>query len=199
MHRFQDVNSIIGRTVLSLETANTLGHVHDFVIEPGSGQMAGLAVRRPDASFAFVDLSEIHSLGPDAVMIEDEESLLAPDQSLLRHLPLARNQLIKVRVLTESGQLLGRLASVFIDLAEPPSFVFQVRSSIMDKLLGRGLFFRASLARAFADEGRSLLVSDNTEEMDRTLESVAGRLSGAGELLAFEPAAVRVTVRSHAG
>ena len=124
--------------------------------------------------------------------------MLTQSQSPLSVLPLAKNRLIKVKVLTESGQLLGRVANVFIHLVEPPTFVYEVRSSMMDRLLGRGVFFRASLAGAFADDGTSLLVSDNTEEMDRSLQSVVKRLSGPGEILAFEPAAVRVTVRSHA-
>jgi len=198
MNSLQDINSIIGRTVLSLETANTLGVVHDFVVDPRSGRMAGLAVQRPNESFGFVDQSEIHSLGPDAVMVEEDKSMLTRDQSPLSVLPLAKNQLVKVKVLTKSGQLLGRVANVFIHLAQPPTFVYEVRFSVMDKLLGRGVFFRASLAGALADDGTSLLVSDNTEEMDRSLQSVVKRLSGPGEILAFEPAAVRVTVRSHA-
>jgi len=198
MNSLQDINSIIGRAVLSVQTANTLGRVHDFVVDPRSGRMAGLAVQRPDETLAFVDQGQIHSMGPDAVMIEEDKSMLTQSQSPLSVLPLVKNRLIKVKVLTESGQLLGRVANVFIHLVEPPTFVYEVRSSMMDRLLGRGVFFRASLAGAFADDGTSLLVSDNTEEMDRSLQSVVKRLSGPGEILAFEPAAVRVTVRSHA-
>src|SRR5215813_5206338 len=90
MHSLQDINSIIGRTVLSLGTANELGRIHDFVIDPLSGQMAGLAVQRPDEGVAKVDCREIHSIGPDAVMLREDESLTHDEDSPLTRLPLAK-------------------------------------------------------------------------------------------------------------
>jgi len=200
----RDIDNIIGRPVLSVESANKLGHVHDLIVDPLQGQLAGLSIRRLDQSYALVDNHEIHSIGPDAVMVDDEESLASPEQSSIKALPRAKNELIGVKVITESGQLLGKIANLFmhpaetpVHSAETPVFIYEVRSSVLDKLLRHAFFFPASLGCAFSADRTSLVVSNDTQIAEHSLETAVERSFGPSEIASYEPGAPEVTVRSH--
>ncbi|HEX8145518.1 MAG TPA: hypothetical protein VF553_23315 [Pyrinomonadaceae bacterium] len=176
------INSIailIGRAIVSRATANKLGPIYDLVADPLKGELAGLAVQMPDQSLKLIDSRDIYSFGPDAVMINSDESAIHAQDSLLKGLPLAKNHLVGARVITEGGKVLGQIANVYIHLAETSLFFYEVRSSLLDKLLGHTLYFPASLGRALSQDGTRLVVSDDTgEQSDHTLEALAARLYG---------------------
>ena len=197
MESIQNIDKLIGRSVLSLHTANKLGAVHDVCVEPERGQLAGMSVKRSDESYASVEDRNIHSIGPDAVMINEDDSLLPPEEFPLKHLPVAKHQLIGVKVITEGGELVGSIASVFIHLTEKPEFIFEVRSSIFDKLLGHALYFPASVGSVLADDRTALVISGGVETMDRSLEAVSKRLLAPREVHAYRAGGIQVTVRSH--
>jgi len=192
MSKIDVIDTLIGRPVLSLESANNLGRVYDLVIHPIKGELAGLSIQRFDQSQALVSQEEIHSIGPDAVMVHSDQSLVPSDQSPIRAFPLAKNSLIGVKVVTENGKLLGEIANVYVHLGELPLFVYEVRSSILDKLLGHALYFPASFGCAFADDATRLIVPNDTEKADRKLNAIVSRLYEPPE--AFAP---QVIVRSH--
>ena len=192
MSKIDRIDVLIGRAVLSVESANELGHVYDLVVHPIKGELVGLSVQISDQSQVLVSQDEIHSIGPDAVMVNSDQSLVALDQSPIKGFPLARNNLIGVEVITEDGKRLGEISNVYFHLGESSVFIYEVRSSILDKLLGHAIYFPASFGCAFADDATRLVVSNNTESSDRKLEAVVSRL--------FEPSASftpRVVVRSH--
>jgi uncharacterized protein YrrD len=177
MKNIQHVDDLIGRPVLSLGSANKLGQVHDLIVHPTNGEMVGLSVQISDQSHFLVDKTEIHSIGPDAVMVEGDQSLVPPDQSQLKAFPFAKNGLVGVKVITEEGKLLGEIANVYVHLDAVKSiFIYEVRSSILDKLLGHALYFPASFGCAFADDASRLVVANDTERADRKLETIASRL-----------------------
>jgi uncharacterized protein YrrD len=174
--RVQDINNVIGRAVLSVETANKLGIVHDLVIDPLKGQLVGISVHTLDQRQVLVSQREIESIGPDAVMLKSEQSLVSAHPSPVQALPLAKNHLIGVKVVSEGGRLLGEIANIYIHLAETSVFIYEVRSSIFDKLLGHALYLPASTTCAFSEDATRLIVSGDVEKADRTLEAVATRL-----------------------
>ncbi len=193
MSKIQGIDDLIGRTVLSVETANKLGQVHDLIVHPSKGEMVGLSVQLSDQSYFLVNNEEIHSIGPDAVMVQTDQSLVSPEQSSLRAFPFAKNNLIGVKVITEDGKLLGEIANVYVHLDETTSlFIYEVRSSMLDKLLGHALYFPASFGCAFADDSTRLVVSNDTERADRKLDGIVSRL-----LTSSGSYAPQVTVRSH--
>src|SRR5260370_18731526 len=160
MSKIEGIDVLIGRAVLSGESANELGHVYDLVVRPIKGELAGLSVQVFDQSQVMVRQDEIHSIGPDAVMVNTDQSLVALDQSPIKAFPLARNNLIGVEVITEDGKLLGEISNVYVHLGGSSLFIYEVRSSILDKLLGHALYFPASLGCAFADYAALLVVSN---------------------------------------
>jgi uncharacterized protein YrrD len=158
------IDFLIGRAVLARSTANKLGQVHDFIISPSTGDLVGLSLRLPDESLRLVDYRDIHSFGQDAVMISTDESAITVQDSPLKALPLVKNNLTGMNVVTESGKLLGQIANVYIHLAETILLVYEVRSSILDKLLGHALFFPASQGRAVSGDFTRIVVAEDTSE-----------------------------------
>src|SRR5258707_1555691 len=163
MSKIQGIDDLIGRAVLSVETANKLGQVHDLIVHPTKGEMVGLSVQLSDQSHFLVNNEEIHSIGRDAVMLQSDQSLVSPDQSSLKAFPFAKSNLIGVKVITEDGKLLGEIANIYLHLEETKSlFIYEVPSSILDRLLGHALTFPASFACAFTDSATCLMCSNAT-------------------------------------
>src|SRR5215212_3658177 len=99
------VETLIGRTVLSRATANKLGQTHDLLVDPVKGELAGLSIRMADGSLRLVAYQEIYSFGQDAVMINSDEVAVPVQDSPLKILPLAKNNLIGANVVTGDGKL----------------------------------------------------------------------------------------------
>ena len=173
------IDILIGRIVLSRATANKLGPIRDLVVEPSKGELAGLLVQMPDESLRLIDYSEIYSFGPDAVMINSDEAAIPAPDSPLKGLPLARGNLLGVKVITEGGKLLGNIANLYIHLAETSLLVYEVRSSLLDKLLGHALYFPASVGCALSEDAARIVVpNDTAEKADHALDALAARLFG---------------------
>jgi sporulation protein YlmC with PRC-barrel domain len=192
--QIRTIDFLIGRVVLARETANRLGQIYDLIVDPLKGTLGGLAVRMPDQSLSLIDAQEIYSFGVDAVMINSDLSAMSVQDSPLKYSPLARTVMMGAKVLTEGGKLLGQIANIYIHLApeeESPLF-YEVRSSLLDKLLGHTLYFPASWGRALSQDGKRLVVADDTpEKADHTLHALETRLYGPPP----EPDPI-VTVRS---
>jgi uncharacterized protein YrrD len=173
------IDFLIGRPVLSRATANRLGQTHDLLVDPVSGVLAGLCVLMSDATLRLVDYGEIYSFGPDAVMINSDASAIPVQESPLRVLPLAKLNLTGANVVTEGGRLLGQIANIYIRLAETLVLIYEVRASILDKLLGHALFFPASQGRAVSVDFRRIVVAEETPATaDHSLAALTARLFG---------------------
>jgi uncharacterized protein YrrD len=173
------LDTLIGRPVLSRATANKLGQTYDFIIDVAKGVLAGLVARMPDESLRLVDYGEVYSFGADAVMIISDESAIPLQASPLKALPLARHNLAGVNAVTESGKLLGQIANIYYRLGETLVLIYEVRSSLLDKLLGHALFFPAAQGRAISGDFARIVVADDTgEKAANTLDELAARLFG---------------------
>ena len=199
MDRVERIDKLVGRAVVSLETANKLGQISDLLIDAISGKLAGLVVTRPlDNSEALVSDRDIRGLGPDAIVVEADHSMVLSAASPLNTLTRAKGNLIGVKVLTDHGQLLGNIANIFICYDQRPVFLYEVRSSFIDKLLGRAFYFAAARGCAFSDDKSALVIAGDPEQMDNCLEAAAERLLGDYKSAISPSNAVHVEVRSHA-
>lgn len=176
IERVPSIDKLIGMTVLSRVTGNKLGQVHDCILDPSSGELRGLGVRTPDGGIRVMEHSEIFSFGKDAVMARGDEAVVELDGSPLGNLPRARQDIMGSRVVTEGGELLGDVANIFVHVAEPPLVIYEVRESVLDKLLGRSLFIPASLARALSSDAERIIVPDDARRRSaESLESLVAR------------------------
>src|SRR5258706_8891332 len=163
MSNIQGIEVLIGRPVLSVDSANNLGEVYDLIVHPTKGELIGLCIQNSDQSLFLVEQDQIHSIGPDAVMVQSDGALVPADQSPLKALPLAKNNLAGIKVFTEDGKSLGEIANIYFHLEMNLGvFIYEVRSSILDKLLGHSLYFPASLGCALAEDATRLVVSNET-------------------------------------
>ena len=199
MDNVENIEKLIGRAVVSLETANTLGRVADLLADPLSGQLAGFSVQRADQTYALASILDVQGIGPAAVMLEGDHTLVLVDASPLKALPKAKQNLIGVKIITEQGLLLGEISNLYLCIDHRPAFIYEVRSSLFDKLFGRAFYFAASLGRAFSGDGTSLIVTADPETLDHSLAAAIDRLLPGRRITSLhQTAAVHVEVRTHA-
>lgn len=111
-------HSITGLQVLALDNAADLGHVLDLVFDHEADECLGFLLRESSMFHAaqFVPWSAIRSIGKDAVMVENHDTVIAPaDDARLRAVMERDTHLSGTRMLTETGDDIGTFADVYLD------------------------------------------------------------------------------------
>ena len=146
-----------GRAVVSLTQAEKIGTVTSVILDPAASRVAGLTVRTGILGGAkLLRSSDIRSLGIDAVTIHDS-SLLHDDTSEvpeLKDLPTL-DDMIEMKVISESGQLLGTLGNVEIDADQYQITRYELSGTLWDQLKHSNRTFAAVPGLRF---GKQLLV-----------------------------------------
>lgn len=154
------INALVGMPVLSLSSGNKLGQVRDLFVDPINGILTGLTIANAAGENAGLAYDEIYSFGQDAIMARSDASVRNISELFPDH-PSARD-LIGTKIITESGNLIGHIADIYITVSPPPLIIYEIRESLLDKLLGRQLFIPASAGHALSDDSRRLVVPDET-------------------------------------
>ena len=82
--------------------------------------------------------------GVRSLSVSNDKAIAPVPDSPLKALPLAKSNLVDANVVAESRKLLGQIANVYYRLGETLVMIYEVHSSIFDKLLGHAPFFLAS-------------------------------------------------------
>jgi len=175
------INSLKGKTLISLATGNKLGRVENVFIDPVNGVLHSLTVAGGAGPAGWIAYDRIYSFGRDAIMAESEEAVTPPDSALIGG-GRNSNELFGTKVIAESGQVLGDISNIFVTLAPRPFVIYEVRESLLDKLLGRGFYIPASAGHALSEDGERLLVPD---------AAIQNASADIAELLARTTAVVR--------
>lgn len=102
-----------GRKVVSTTTAETLGQIDGFVVDPADGHVVALEVRsRQDGD--LVRWPAIRSFGADAVTVDSPDALTTADEPVTA-LRGKDHDLIGKRVLTTDGDERGAVVDVDFD------------------------------------------------------------------------------------
>jgi uncharacterized protein YrrD len=155
------IDVLLGKTVLSRTTGNLLGQVYDLYIDPVDGLLMGLTIQMPDGKMGGLDYKKVYSFGQDAVMASDDDAIVGLENDWVATHSHAKRHLLGIKIVTESGNLLGQVANIFVSLAPPPVAIYEVRESVLDKLLGRNLFIPASTGNALSNSAERIVVSNN--------------------------------------
>lgn len=156
------IGNLTGMPVLSIATGNKLGHVSHVRIDPLNGRLSGLVLK--EAENEALPYDRVHSFGRDAVMAMSDDSVVDPAD--LSGSPVRRAEdLIGTKVVMENGEILGEIADVLVALNPPPVVVYEIRRSMLDRLLGRTFFIPASVGYALSDDSARLIVSDSTPDI----------------------------------
>lgn len=130
-----------GRKVVSTSTAETVGFVQEFLIDPESHQVVGLALSKTPATATVLPWADVKAFGTDAVTVESGDRLVVPDAHLSaladKHRSVARK-----RVLTTHGVQIGSVQDVEFDAQSGAlvSLLLEAQSVPGDAFLGSGSY-----------------------------------------------------------
>src|SRR4051794_23947126 len=74
------INSLAGKTVLSLATGNKLGVVEDLFIDPLNGLLLGFSVGMSAGDKGGIRYQEVYGMGNDAIMVSLHDAPLPLEQ-----------------------------------------------------------------------------------------------------------------------
>src|SRR5262245_63211310 len=122
-----------GMSLLAADTGAKLGEIRDAVIQPIEGRVMGVVVRTPDGDELRLRISDI-IIGQDAVMTSWESFEIAGNYAgeMARGVR-AIDQMIGSKVVTEDGNLLGRVSEVYIRVDKPQA-VYRIAESTLQKV-----------------------------------------------------------------
>lgn len=179
--RVMGVEELRGKTVLRRETAEKLGEVTDVIVDPAGGRVLGLTVKGPGGETTGLATPNV-LIGADAVMASAVEGLDAQStEELLQGGILASRDLAGAVIVTENGQVLGRIAEVLVSL-EHPRVLYRVAESTIQRFLGGGFYVSGDLPSTYSPEGPRMIVPADTERFAAsTLEELIGPAPDAVE------------------
>jgi uncharacterized protein YrrD len=151
-----------GMSLLAVDTGEKLGQVRDVIIQPVEGRVAGLVVRTLNNDEMRLRIDDA-TIGPDAVMTSLESFEYAGER--VRELAggvRAIDEMVGSNVVTENGDLLGRISEVYIT-SDRPQVVYRIVESRIQKFLGRGFFLPGDVARSYAPDGARIIVPADVE------------------------------------
>ncbi|MBO0857636.1 MAG: PRC-barrel domain-containing protein [Chloracidobacterium sp.] len=151
-----------GMSLLAVNTGAKLGEIRDAIIHPIEGRALGLIVRTPDNDELPLRIDDV-IIGPDAVMTSWESIAHAGDQSsAMAGGVSAIIEMIGSNVVTEDGDLLGRVSDVYIR-ADKPQTVYRVTESRIQNFFGGGFFLPGDMALSYSPDGARIIVPADTE------------------------------------
>jgi sporulation protein YlmC with PRC-barrel domain len=141
---------VLGRPVLDLATATTVGHVDDVDVDPAARRAIGFHLAKSSAG-DWLSWDQITAIGPDAVTIQSAEAVATYAADPARRM-LRKGGALGGRVLTDQGREVGSLNDVEIDDdGAIVSLLVGDRRVEADDLLGIGSY--ASVVRDTTDDG----------------------------------------------
>lgn len=191
-------DTLIGMTVLSRTTGNRLGEVSDLYIDPIEGLLKGLTIRTENGKLGGIDYKDIYNFGQDAVMAEHDDAVVPINDEWIEGHPHAKKHLLGVKIVTESGNLLGNVGDIFVSLAAPPSVIYEVRDSVFDKLLGRSFYILAASGKALSNNAERIVVPDDASaRASKSLSELAARAAGGTGNIPTEAPKRRSAIINH--
>ncbi len=102
-----------GRKLVDTSSADTVGKVDGFLIDPDTQGVVALEFRKTDHG-SFVTWGDLTAVGADAVTIGDPSVLVEP-QDRLAELAHKKRSVLKKRVLSTDGDDLGSVRDIDLD------------------------------------------------------------------------------------
>jgi len=161
-----NASQITGLPVVTVRGGEDIAEVRDVIYSPEAGRLVGLTLNKRGLLAGrrreVLPVEAVHAIGRDAVMVEDETSLVLPENAPeeVAHAGADRN-VIGNDVLTEGGVSLGTVR----DLALLVGSAGEVVGYEIDKAGGGQGYI--PLPAQLAVSGSALVVPDITEEFVR--------------------------------
>lgn len=129
-----------GRKVVSTTTADTVGKVHGFVVDPKSRAVLALELKKT-SSGDTLRWSNITGFGHDAVTVSGADQITEADEDVAA-LQGKNHLIVGKRVLTTSGDELGKVIEVEFDheSGAVTSLILPEADVAGDRLVGAGSY-----------------------------------------------------------
>ena len=102
-----------GRKIVSTSSADTVGKIDEFVVDPASHSVLALSLKKTDHGDTL-RWSEITAFGEDAVTVSGADRINEADEQISA-LAGKHNRMLGRRVLSTDGNELGEIADVEFD------------------------------------------------------------------------------------
>ncbi len=105
----------LGRKVVSRATAEALGELRHMVVDTSRRHVVAIVLNKGKKHAFLVDWEHISGFGPDAVMVESEDTLRPPADDQEQAAADGKLELVGKRALSETGNEQGPIADVEFD------------------------------------------------------------------------------------
>ena len=128
-----------GTDVVSLADGAELGEIENVYLEPERKQIVAFSFKSGGGLFSgksinMVDITDVHAIGPDAVTITDAAVVRCEMAVGDRREGLVElDELLKRKVMTDSGEEVGRIAAIHFDQGSYSLSGFDVTSGHFQK------------------------------------------------------------------
>lgn len=176
-------HTITGLQVLALDTAADLGHVLDLVFDHDADECLGILLRERSMFHAaqVVPWSDIRVIGKDAVMIESENSVIAPgDDARLRAVMEGDTHLSGIKLLTETGDEIGSFSDIYLDENTGRVIGYEASGGLVSDTMSGKRYIPAEKTGDLRVGNDVLMVAPSTaDEFERQAEQEPGGIKGA--------------------
>ncbi len=130
-----------GRKVVSTSTADTVGVINGFVLDPATRSVAGLELHKTPERASLLPWDRLTAFGADAVTVGDVTALVESDERL-DALSGKAHAVLRKRVLDTTGLQLGTVQDVDFDPESGAVVSLQLEDQQIPgpKLLGIGSY-----------------------------------------------------------
>lgn len=160
MKNIVTADALIGMTVLSKVSGNKLGEVADLFIDPMKGVLMGLTIKNSKGDLGGLDYNDVSSFGEDAVMANADDKIVPLEDNWVKTHSHAKKHLMGINVVTESGNLIGKVADIYVRLSAPPIVIYEIGETVLDRWLGRDFFIPASAGTALSNNAERIVISN---------------------------------------
>lgn len=99
------------RPVMTTDTAETVGMVSGFIVDPALAKVIALRLRKSGGSGDTLHWDDLTAFGPDAVTVPSVAAIVDP-RGRAAELDAKRSELVGKRVLTDAGDDIGTVSDV---------------------------------------------------------------------------------------
>lgn len=156
---------LIGRPVVTLDTAEAVAEIKDVVFRHVQAKVVGFTLNKR-GRFAgplksVLPWSRVAALGRDAVMVEHRDSLGSPDEAMAAATGGEEANVIGTTVMTDAGRALGVVSDLVLEVDQDADVVgFEIDG-------GQGVGRLLPVGDTFSVSGAALMVPAAAEEFLR--------------------------------
>ncbi len=112
------MSAALGRRVVAVDTAEEVGEVKAFVLEPSGRRVTQLHVAGRKRSAELVNWSDLAGFGPDAVMVASQDAVTDSVEERAEDMVRGRVATIGARILDTDGFEHGRVTDIEFDASD---------------------------------------------------------------------------------